>query len=146
MHSPFSSWVLACDCTRVHLCLYVRVYACTAQYTPCMRVSSEIEPSAGNITNLKLTAITLSICRKQTFLFARVLAPCCAGINTGLHFAFWLYVVWFQTYKWPKFVISLAFQRNGDILTGDSNGSILVWSAGEERLSAASIAHSKPLC
>ena len=30
----------------------------------------------------------------------------------------------------PKYVTCLAFADNGDVLTGDSNGSISIWSRG----------------
>ncbi|CAG5132203.1 unnamed protein product, partial [Candidula unifasciata] len=33
----------------------------------------------------------------------------------------------FDRYDKPKFVLCLAFADNGDVLSGDSNGSILVW-------------------
>lgn len=33
----------------------------------------------------------------------------------------------FQKYEKPKFVQCLAFLGNGDVLTGDSGGIILIW-------------------
>lgn len=34
----------------------------------------------------------------------------------------------FQKYEKPKFVQCLAFLNNGDILTGDSGGVLLIWT------------------
>jgi len=31
----------------------------------------------------------------------------------------------------PKYVTCLAFTQNGDILSGDSNGSVVIWGRGE---------------
>jgi len=36
----------------------------------------------------------------------------------------------FETREKPKYVTCLAFADNGDVLTGDSSGNILVWSKG----------------
>ncbi|BFZ07628.1 hypothetical protein BsWGS_10667 [Bradybaena similaris] len=40
----------------------------------------------------------------------------------------------FDRYEKPKFVLSLAFADNGDVLAGDSNGNILVWGKGTNRI------------
>ncbi|XP_076442286.1 echinoderm microtubule-associated protein-like 2 isoform X4 [Babylonia areolata] len=37
----------------------------------------------------------------------------------------------------PKYVLCLAFAANGDVLTGDSNGSIIVWGKGTNRITQA---------
>lgn len=37
-------------------------------------------------------------------------------------------IVSLQKYEKPKFVQCLAFLGNGDVLTGDSGGVILIWS------------------
>lgn len=31
----------------------------------------------------------------------------------------------------PKYVTCLAFTQNGDVLSGDSNGSVAIWGRGE---------------
>lgn len=31
----------------------------------------------------------------------------------------------------PKYVTCLAFAQNGDVLSGDSNGSVVIWGRGE---------------
>ena len=36
----------------------------------------------------------------------------------------------FETRDKPKYVTCMAFADNGDVLTGDSSGNILVWSKG----------------
>ena len=36
----------------------------------------------------------------------------------------------FDNKEKPKYVTCLAFSDSGDVLTGDSNGSILMWSKG----------------
>lgn len=38
-----------------------------------------------------------------------------------------LLLILFQKYEKPKFVQCLAFLGNGDVLTGDSGGIILIW-------------------
>lgn len=38
-----------------------------------------------------------------------------------------LLLLLFQKYEKPKFVQCLAFLGNGDVLTGDSGGIILIW-------------------
>uniref|UniRef100_A0A4W4GHD0 HELP domain-containing protein n=1 Tax=Electrophorus electricus TaxID=8005 RepID=A0A4W4GHD0_ELEEL len=35
----------------------------------------------------------------------------------------------------PKFVLCVTFSENGDTITGDSNGNILVWAKGSNRIS-----------
>uniref|UniRef100_A0A8C7QYT8 EMAP like 1 n=1 Tax=Oncorhynchus mykiss TaxID=8022 RepID=A0A8C7QYT8_ONCMY len=37
----------------------------------------------------------------------------------------------------PKFVLSVTFSENGDTITGDSSGNILVWGKGTNRISHA---------
>lgn len=37
----------------------------------------------------------------------------------------------FENRDKPKFVTSLAFTQSGDVLSGDSNGNIIVWGRGE---------------
>ena len=44
----------------------------------------------------------------------------------------------------PKYVTCLAFADNGDVLTGDSNGSISVWSKGIPPLRLSPISHPRP--
>lgn len=38
-----------------------------------------------------------------------------------------------QKFEKPKFMLSLAFNDNGELLTGDSNGNIMVWMRGSNR-------------
>lgn len=45
--------------------------------------------------------------------------------NTS-NYPFLLFIL-FQKYEKPKFVQCLAFLGNGDVLTGDSGGIILIW-------------------
>ncbi|KAG1662874.1 Echinoderm microtubule-associated protein-like 1 [Nymphon striatum] len=40
----------------------------------------------------------------------------------------------FEKFDKPKYVLCLAFTDMGDILTGDSNGSVLVWPRGSNRV------------
>uniref|UniRef100_A0A3P9KMC7 EMAP like 1 n=1 Tax=Oryzias latipes TaxID=8090 RepID=A0A3P9KMC7_ORYLA len=41
----------------------------------------------------------------------------------------------FEKQEKPKFVICVTFAENGDAITGDSNGNILVWGKGTNRIS-----------
>ncbi|XP_063040527.1 echinoderm microtubule-associated protein-like 1 isoform X2 [Engraulis encrasicolus] len=43
----------------------------------------------------------------------------------------------FEKQEKPKFVLSVTFSENGDVITGDSNGNILVWGKGCNRISHA---------
>ena len=43
----------------------------------------------------------------------------------------------FDKYDKPKFVTCLAFAESGDLVTGDSNGNLLVWGRGNNRISQA---------
>uniref|UniRef100_A0A4W5PY65 EMAP like 4 n=1 Tax=Hucho hucho TaxID=62062 RepID=A0A4W5PY65_9TELE len=47
----------------------------------------------------------------------------------------------FGKYEKPKFVQCLAFLNNGDILTGDSGGVMLIWMPGGRRISRQIKAH-----
>lgn len=49
------------------------------------------------------------------------------SLNLGTAFNF---IAYFQKHDKPKFVTCLAFAENGDLLTGDSNGTLLVWARG----------------
>ncbi|KAL7060336.1 hypothetical protein AAHC03_09572 [Spirometra sp. Aus1] len=61
------------------------------------------------------------------------------------HIAFWTYdgstlskkSGVFDKYEKPKFILCMAFAENGDLLTGDSNGQILIWPRGGTRISHA---------
>lgn len=37
-----------------------------------------------------------------------------------------------QKQEKPKFVLCVTFSENGDAITGDSSGNILVWGKGKE--------------
>lgn len=39
-----------------------------------------------------------------------------------------------QKQEKPKFVLCVTFSENGDTITGDSSGNILVWGKGKKRL------------
>nr|CDS24007.1 echinoderm microtubule associated protein1 [Echinococcus granulosus] len=43
----------------------------------------------------------------------------------------------FDRYEKPKFVLSMIFVENGDLITGDSNGNIFLWPRGSNRISQA---------
>ncbi|XP_042630536.1 echinoderm microtubule-associated protein-like 1 isoform X7 [Cyprinus carpio] len=43
----------------------------------------------------------------------------------------------FEKQEKPKFVLSVTFSENGDAITGDSSGNILVWGKGSNRISLA---------
>ncbi|XP_041351866.1 echinoderm microtubule-associated protein-like 2 isoform X3 [Gigantopelta aegis] len=43
----------------------------------------------------------------------------------------------YDKHEKPKFVLCLAFADNGDVITGDSNGNILVWGKGGNRITQA---------
>ncbi|KAM9653604.1 echinoderm microtubule-associated protein-like 1 isoform 2-T2 [Morphnus guianensis] len=43
----------------------------------------------------------------------------------------------FEKQEKPKFVLCVTFSENGDTITGDSSGSILVWGKGTNRISHA---------
>ncbi|KAL8567806.1 hypothetical protein ACOMHN_009114 [Nucella lapillus] len=43
----------------------------------------------------------------------------------------------YEKYDKPKYVLCLAFAPNGDVLSGDSNGNIIVWGKGTNRISQA---------
>ncbi|XP_014062759.1 echinoderm microtubule-associated protein-like 1 isoform X2 [Salmo salar] len=43
----------------------------------------------------------------------------------------------FEKQEKPKFVLSVTFSENGDTITGDSSGNILVWGKGTNRISHA---------
>nr|XP_023684064.1 echinoderm microtubule-associated protein-like 1 isoform X3 [Paramormyrops kingsleyae] len=43
----------------------------------------------------------------------------------------------FEKQEKPKFVLCVTFSENGDTLTGDSSGNILVWGKGTNRISYA---------
>lgn len=47
-------------------------------------------------------------------------------VNSTSNYHFLLLIL-FQKYEKPKFVQCLAFLGNGDVLTGDSGGIILIW-------------------
>ena len=40
-------------------------------------------------------------------------------------------IIFQQKYEKPKFMLSLAFASSGDVITGDSNGNIYIWSKGK---------------
>uniref|UniRef100_A0A8C5SZ30 EML-like first beta-propeller domain-containing protein n=1 Tax=Laticauda laticaudata TaxID=8630 RepID=A0A8C5SZ30_LATLA len=40
----------------------------------------------------------------------------------------------FEKQEKPKFVLCVTFSENGDTITGDSSGNILVWGKGKERM------------
>ncbi|XP_026536026.1 echinoderm microtubule-associated protein-like 1 [Notechis scutatus] len=40
----------------------------------------------------------------------------------------------FEKQEKPKFVLCVTFSENGDTITGDSSGNILVWGKGKERI------------
>ncbi|XP_055519541.1 echinoderm microtubule-associated protein-like 1 [Leucoraja erinacea] len=37
----------------------------------------------------------------------------------------------------PKYVLCLAFSENGDVITGDSSGNLVIWGKGTNRISSA---------
>lgn len=41
-----------------------------------------------------------------------------------------MYVLVLQKQEKPKFVLCVTFAENGDAITGDSSGNILVWGKG----------------
>ncbi|KAH0620370.1 hypothetical protein JD844_020724 [Phrynosoma platyrhinos] len=43
----------------------------------------------------------------------------------------------FEKQEKPKFVLCVTFSENGDAITGDSSGNILVWGKGTNRISSA---------
>uniref|UniRef100_A0A4W3JWA5 EMAP like 1 n=1 Tax=Callorhinchus milii TaxID=7868 RepID=A0A4W3JWA5_CALMI len=43
----------------------------------------------------------------------------------------------FEKHEKPKFVLCVTFAENGDTITGDSSGNILVWGKGTNRISYA---------
>uniref|UniRef100_A0AAR2JQI3 HELP domain-containing protein n=1 Tax=Pygocentrus nattereri TaxID=42514 RepID=A0AAR2JQI3_PYGNA len=43
----------------------------------------------------------------------------------------------FEKQEKPKFVLCVTFSENGDVITGDSSGNILVWGKGSNRISLA---------
>ncbi|XP_077179766.1 echinoderm microtubule-associated protein-like 1 isoform X1 [Paroedura picta] len=43
----------------------------------------------------------------------------------------------FEKQEKPKFVLCVTFSENGDAITGDSSGNILVWGKGSNRISSA---------
>nr|CDS29739.1 echinoderm microtubule associated protein1 [Hymenolepis microstoma] len=43
----------------------------------------------------------------------------------------------FDKYEKPKFVLSMVFAENGDLITGDSNGNIFLWTRGSNRIGHA---------
>uniref|UniRef100_A0ACB8G622 Echinoderm microtubule-associated protein-like 1 n=1 Tax=Sphaerodactylus townsendi TaxID=933632 RepID=A0ACB8G622_9SAUR len=43
----------------------------------------------------------------------------------------------FEKQEKPKFVLCVTFSENGDTITGDSSGNILVWGKGTNRISSA---------
>ncbi|XP_052009716.1 LOW QUALITY PROTEIN: echinoderm microtubule-associated protein-like 1 [Xyrauchen texanus] len=43
----------------------------------------------------------------------------------------------FEKQEKPKFVLCVTFSENGDAITGDSSGNILVWGKGSNRISRA---------
>ncbi|KAM7535160.1 hypothetical protein Aperf_G00000089460 [Anoplocephala perfoliata] len=43
----------------------------------------------------------------------------------------------FEKYEKPKFVLSMVFDENGDLITGDSNGNIFLWARGTNKISQA---------
>uniref|UniRef100_A0A8C2D7P3 EMAP like 1 n=1 Tax=Cyprinus carpio TaxID=7962 RepID=A0A8C2D7P3_CYPCA len=47
------------------------------------------------------------------------------------------YLYFLQKQEKPKFVLSVTFSENGDAITGDSSGNILVWGKGSNRISLA---------
>lgn len=40
-----------------------------------------------------------------------------------------------QKQEKPKFVLCVTFSENGDTITGDSSGNILVWGKGNKHFS-----------
>ena len=50
--------------------------------------------------------------------------------NCFLHCFRCIIVFNFQKYDKPKYVLCFTFSPDGDVLTGDSNGNILVWPRG----------------
>ncbi|KAM3173602.1 hypothetical protein ACTXT7_012184 [Hymenolepis weldensis] len=43
----------------------------------------------------------------------------------------------YDKYEKPKFVLSMVFAENGDLITGDSNGNIFLWTRGSNKISHA---------
>ena len=56
------------------------------------------------------------------------------GVKTPKTFFFTLmlnfYHVYHQKYEIPQYFTCLEFSPSGDVITGDSNGSITVWGKG----------------
>lgn len=50
-----------------------------------------------------------------------------------------------QKQEKPKFVLCVTFSENGDTITGDSSGNILVWGKGKTRLKLIVIFYYKRL-
>ena len=51
---------------------------------------------------------------------------CCSFVFSHCYFVF---SVW-QKYEIPQYFTCIEFSPNGDVITGDSNGSITVWGKG----------------
>ncbi|XP_048378370.1 echinoderm microtubule-associated protein-like 2 isoform X2 [Stegostoma tigrinum] len=43
----------------------------------------------------------------------------------------------FEKQEKPKYLLCLAFSENGDVITGDSSGNLIVWGKGTNRISSA---------
>ncbi|XP_060712147.1 echinoderm microtubule-associated protein-like 2 isoform X1 [Hemiscyllium ocellatum] len=43
----------------------------------------------------------------------------------------------FEKQEKPKYLLCLAFSENGDVITGDSSGNLVVWGKGTNRISSA---------
>lgn len=41
----------------------------------------------------------------------------------------------FESREKPKYVTCIAFTQSGDVITGDSNGNIIVWGRGTNTIS-----------
>ena len=53
--------------------------------------------------------------------------PCCCSFVFS--YCYFVFSVW-QKYEIPKYFTCIEFSPNGDVITGDSNGSITVWGKG----------------
>uniref|UniRef100_A0A1I8HEL8 WD_REPEATS_REGION domain-containing protein n=1 Tax=Macrostomum lignano TaxID=282301 RepID=A0A1I8HEL8_9PLAT len=63
--------------------------------------------------------------------------PLDAGLSLPAARTSWPSGLWRDKHDKPKFVLCLTFSQNGDLITGDSNGSILVWPRGSNRIGQA---------
>lgn len=116
---------------------FLRICIPILWYRVCDHGSRIFWPEAGHLTvnDYRLQcSVDMVVCAEWHPLERNQIVSCGKG-----HVSFWsldnggmLYkrMGVFESRDKPRYVTCVAFNQNGDVLTGDSNGNIIVWARG----------------